>query len=84
MARWSARCVARMKNEHELKISSSGEGSTGSERDFEPVFANKQLECIKENPSTFNLRLLRGMIALPRFKHMKTPTDEVEQLKVSS
>ena len=82
MARWQARYVSRMKSEKAFEVSSSGEGSTGSERDFEPKFAIKQLECVKENPSQFNLRLLRGMIGLPRFNPRKFQADEFDQYKV--
>jgi len=84
MARWQARYIARMKSENDFEVSSSGEGSTGSERDFEPRFAARQLDCVKENPSQFNLRLLRGMIGLPRFNPRKVQADEFDQYKVKS
>lgn len=47
--------------------SSSNEGSTGSEKDFDPQFQIKQLDKLLVNPTALDLRLLRGLITLPQF-----------------
>ena len=39
----------------------------------------RQLKTVQENPTQFNLRLLRGIIALPRFNKKQGSVDDMEK-----
>jgi hypothetical protein len=53
--------------------SSSNEGSTASENDFNTVYQSKQVEKVVQSGTSVDRKLLKGVISVPKHKVPQAP-----------